>query len=513
MAIPWFIERQLAFYRRLIDALSDPARRNRVMLALALAYAICWTLYATIAKSSQGMNADMAEMVVWGGHFEWGYPKHPPFLPWVIGAWFAVMPRADWAFYLLSGLNLGAGLYVSFLLAGEWLEGEKRAIAPFLLALIPFYNFLGLKLDQNSGMIVFWALTIWAFMRSLDTRKASYAAIAGLAAAATVLTKYWGAFLVLALILAALYDRRRSLYFRSAAPWVSALIGGIIVAPHVVWLIQNDFPPTKWVATRRMAATLAEALGSLPEYTFGTLGYAAAALIVVAIFARPTIAASRDSLLPREPERRTAAIIFWVPLLVPYAFAFVSYTNLLSLWNTASLALLPVILLSSPLVTLRREGMPWIAATAATITIAPLLVAPLIAYATVKTGVENYAAYARPAAARIESEWKATTAAPLKILAGPFALADTAAFYLSERVETWADYSSYLSPRINERVIARDGMAIICPADDPGCLGVIDAEMKKGAMGRRTEVEIVPRWFGFAGTPNKFIIATIAPHS
>ncbi len=53
--------------------------------------------------------------------------------------------EADWAYYLLSGLNLGIGLYFSFLLAGLWLEDTKLAAAPFLLTLIPFYNFLGLN--------------------------------------------------------------------------------------------------------------------------------------------------------------------------------------------------------------------------------------------------------------------------------------------------------------------------------------------------------------------------------
>ena len=50
---------------RLIEGLSDPARRRRTALVFVLGYAAVWTLYGIVAKSSQDMNADMAEMVVW----------------------------------------------------------------------------------------------------------------------------------------------------------------------------------------------------------------------------------------------------------------------------------------------------------------------------------------------------------------------------------------------------------------------------------------------------------------
>ena len=156
--------RQLAVFGRLVEGLCDPARRNRVALLTAFAYAAIWALYATVAKSSQGINADFGDMVVWARNLAWGYPKHPPLAALILAGWFAVFPTADWAYYLLAGLNLGVGLYFSFLLAGLWLEGEKRAVAPFLLALIPFYNFIGLKWDQNSILIPLWALTTWAFV-------------------------------------------------------------------------------------------------------------------------------------------------------------------------------------------------------------------------------------------------------------------------------------------------------------------------------------------------------------
>ena len=140
-----------------------------------------------------------------------------------------------------SVITLSAGIFIAIELSAEWLAREKLAAVPFLLAAIPFYNFLGLKWDQNSLLIPLWALAMWAMMRALATRHLGWAALAGLAAAAAMLTKYWSVFLLAALAFAALADRRRVAYFRSAAPWVTAGVFIAAVAPHAWWLVRREF--------------------------------------------------------------------------------------------------------------------------------------------------------------------------------------------------------------------------------------------------------------------------------
>ena len=58
-------------------ALIDPARRERTVLAALAVYLVLWTIYGTIAKSSQGLHPDMTELIAWSRDLAWGY-KHPP---------------------------------------------------------------------------------------------------------------------------------------------------------------------------------------------------------------------------------------------------------------------------------------------------------------------------------------------------------------------------------------------------------------------------------------------------
>src|SRR5437899_4405891 len=118
---------------RLIDALADPARRRRAALMFVAGYGALWLIYGLIAKSSQDLNADMAEMVVWTREPALGYPKHPPFLAWVLSAWFKIFPLADWSYILLAVVTISAGIYLAVELSAQFLSREKLAAVPILL--------------------------------------------------------------------------------------------------------------------------------------------------------------------------------------------------------------------------------------------------------------------------------------------------------------------------------------------------------------------------------------------
>ena len=496
-------------FTRVIDGLCDPARRRRVAFLLVTAYGLAWWVYAIIAKSSQDLNADMAEMVVWAQQPELGYSKHPPLLAWVLALWFAIFPHADWAFWLLSAITLAGGIFLAFELAGEWLDGEKRAAVPFLLAVIPFYNFLGLKFDQNSALIPLWALAMWAFVRSLDRRHVGWGTFAGLSAAAAMLTKYWSQFLIMALALAALFHPRRREYFRSAAPWVAALVFTLAVLPHVIWLVQENFPPFIWVASRRVADSWSDWLRQLVGYLLGTIGYASAAVILGLYLTRPSLKTIRDAFLPGDPVRRTTAILFYAPILLPIIPALATRVRLLSIWNTPALNLLPVMLLACPHVALGRRAVGKLAAGVTVFTLGVVLVSPIIAGVILERGVENYAAYGRQLAAAAEREWKATTDRPLKVVAGLFKIVNTAAFYMPARPTTFADFSRYLSPDVDEARIAREGAVVICPANDAFCMRHLEELAARRPEGRRTEVQLRRRWLWLEGPAERFVIATV----
>ena len=224
----------------LVSALVDLSRRERTAAIVLVAYAALWALYGAIAKSSQDLHFDMGEAIAWSREPSWGYRKHPPLSAWVVKAWFTVIPFADWSYYLLAMISATLGLWIAWKLAADYLDAEKRVVGLAMLMLIPFFNFHALKFNANTVLIPIWAATTWWFLRSFETRNLVWAALAGLGAAGAMLGQYWSVVLLAALGIGALSDPRRSVYFRSAAPWVTVAVGLAVLAPHLHWLLTSS---------------------------------------------------------------------------------------------------------------------------------------------------------------------------------------------------------------------------------------------------------------------------------
>ena len=125
-------------------------------------------------------------------------------------------------------------------------------LALAFLTLSPGFNLQPLKFNSNALLIPAWAAASYAFLRAFHDRNLLWGAIAGGAAAAAMLTKYWSIFLIIGFVVAALAHLRRLDYLRSPAPWASVVVGALIMAPNIVSLVDYDFQPFRY-ATRLMA--------------------------------------------------------------------------------------------------------------------------------------------------------------------------------------------------------------------------------------------------------------------
>ena len=301
-------------FERIFDALTDPARSERTMLVLLAGYLGAWSIYGAIAKSSQDLHFDIGEMFAWSHQVSLSAPTHPPLGAWLVRIWFTVMPRQDWAFYLLAILVATVALWIAWRLAGRYLTPEKRVLGMALLTLLPFYNFHALKFNASSVLTPFWAATTWWFLLSFDTRRAGWAALAGFAAGAAMLGKYWSIFLLAGLGLAALTDPRRGAYFRSPAPWVTIAAGAAVLAPHLFFVATHGFTTVGFAFTSHVT-TLASATVDSLYFLASVVGYIAAPIVLGALATMPSIAAIKDTLAPATPERRMVLVAFAAPLL------------------------------------------------------------------------------------------------------------------------------------------------------------------------------------------------------
>jgi 4-amino-4-deoxy-L-arabinose transferase-like glycosyltransferase len=482
-------------------ALIDPARRERAVLASLAGYLVLWTIYGTIAKSSQGLHPDMTELIAWSRNLAWGY-KHPPLAALIVRLWFSVLPVAEWSYYLLAMLMPAIALWIVWRLSADYLDIEKRVVGLALLMFIPFFNFHALKFNVNTVLMPLWAVTTFWFLRSYKTRSALYTVLAGVGAAGCMLGKYWSVFLLAGLAVAALIDKRRAVYFGSAAPWLSVVAGLAMLAPHLLWLYRNDFAPFEYAVYVHGAKAFSDTVIAALGYLAGSAGYVAIPVIIVLMATRPSLATIADMAWPADTDRRLAAAAFWAPLLLPAAGALASGIALTSLWSMSAWTLLPVLLLSPPAVAVREIDTRRILAGAVVLSLIMLIASPVIAIIAQRNGPPPATAQASLLASEVERLWRETTPLPLCFVGGDAGLANGVISYAADRPRALPEM-----PPPDAAELSASGQTIVCFADDAKCRAA-------GAAlpgGRTVENEIVRNFLRFPGKPQRYTIFIVPP--
>lgn len=484
------------------QALIDPVSANRAVLLSLVLYAIVWALYGTIAKSSQGLHFDMTEIVVWSRDLNWGY-KHPPLAAAIAAMWFGVLPVTEWSYYLLAMLMPATALWFAWRISADYLSVEKRVLGLALLTLVPFFNFHALKYNVNTVLMPTWAATTFWFLRSYETRSKFYAALAGVGAAACMMGKYWSVFLLAGLSVAALIDSRRAIYFRSAAPWITIAVGLAVLTPHLIWLVHNYDMAFEYALSVHGRRTFVATLTAAAGYVAGSIGYAAVPLLVVLAIARPGRQVFCDMMWPSDTKRRLVAAAYWGPFLTPVIGGLASNNEITSLWSMSAWTLLPVVLLSSPAITVRAVDTQRVLIAAVALPLVMLIAAPAIAVMVHRNGPPPATVQGQLLAAQVERSWAQATQQPLRYVGGDAEVAYSVVAYAHDRPRALPGM-----PPPDAAVLKASGMVLLCFAEDTSCVSLARAHNPDGGV---MTTEIWRRYWGVPGKPQRYSIVIVPP--
>lgn len=489
-----------------VAAASDPGRQQGAVLQTLAGYAAIWTLYRMVSTIPRDLNPDVTELYAWARDLAFGYDKHPPFSAAVAKVWLALLPVSDLTFHLLATCNIALTLYIAWRTMLRYMDGEKSAFGLLLLMLIPFFNFQALKYNANAVLLPLWAATIYCFLRALEHRKALWSALAGAAAGASMLGKYWSIVLVATLGLAALFDARRASFFRSPAPWIMIGVGALVLAPHLVWLAGHHYAPFSHAvshSTPGFAATLLDTA----QYLAGCVGYIATPVVLTFVLLRPPWAALSDVAAPADPTRRLLLTILLLLNLLPAPLALLGGIRIVPLWTMPGWSLLPLVLLASSRMIVNRRAVGHLAGIVLFFTLSMLALSPGIALAIHVYNPPGPSEYASLLAEKIAEQWHHRSAMPVPLVAGEGELAMSAAYYLRthSRIFEGAD------PAALKAAALANGAVLVCPAANAGCLATAEQIVSGQSEIARTEVRLARPLFGVAGGTVRDVFWLVLP--
>ena len=175
-----------------VGGFNTAAGGARALLAVALITSLFRLWFAWRLP----ITGDEAYFFYWGINPDWGFYDHPPMVGWWLAALSALSHEPFW-------LRLPA-LLLPLILA--WIayrivrvQAPAAAYAAATLVLLLPLNAWNVAITTDIPLIVFAALTLWAYLRALQSDRALDYALCGLALGGALLSKYFAGILALAI--------------------------------------------------------------------------------------------------------------------------------------------------------------------------------------------------------------------------------------------------------------------------------------------------------------------------
>jgi hypothetical protein len=101
----------------------------------------------------------------------------------------------------------------------------------------------------------------------------------------------------------------------------------------------------------------------------------------------------------------------------------------------------------------------------------------------------------------------------LRYVGGDRDLVYGVAFYLPDRPTAFPELNRWMAPWVEPSDVARDGIALVCRAEDDGCVEKMRGYAANAARFSIDEVSLSGRYLGRDGAPERFLIIVVAPQN
>ena len=209
---------------------------------------IIWILIPTF--SNKNLPLDTIEALAWGSSLDWGYNKHPPLSAFISNMFYFLFGSNDWAYYLLSQICVIVSFLFVWRLAEDFfLNKIYLFLSLLILETIVFFNYTTPEFNVYVCQLPLKAASVYYFWRSINSKNLFNWLATGIFCALGILTHYSFIFLIVSLFVFFIFftkKNKKQIYnFLS-----SLLIFLLILYPHLIWLIENNFQTINYAFDR-----------------------------------------------------------------------------------------------------------------------------------------------------------------------------------------------------------------------------------------------------------------------
>jgi len=220
---------------------------NKMVILFLFTHLIIWTVIPSV--SNNNLPLDTIEALAWGSNLDWGSSKHPPLSGFFVEIFYIIFGSQDWAYYFLSQIFVITTFFIIYIFSRDFFKDQKYSlISILLLEGIYFYNFTTPEFNVNVVQLPFWSLTVLYSWRAFKNNKNIDWILVGIFAALGMLSKYLFIYLLIAVDIFFLYMIfLKKINYRG---FISLIPFFLILSPHLVWLVDNNYSPISYAFQR-----------------------------------------------------------------------------------------------------------------------------------------------------------------------------------------------------------------------------------------------------------------------
>ena len=306
-----------------------PGRAFTAFLAL---HAAVWT--ALPALLYPNLPLDLIEALMYGREWQLGYDKLPPLPWWLVEAAYLTIGH-DFAYYLLAQIAVAAGFFFVFLTARALVGPIGALVSVLIVDGLHYLNYTSAKFNHDVIQLPFWAMAGYAFHRALRGRQNADWLLLGLAVGISLWAKYFVAVLAIPLALFVLFDREARKTLATPGPYIAIATALITMAPHLVWLVRNDFLPFAYAEHRAVLSRgWYDHLWHPLQFAIGQLFFLIPALLIAAPLVYPRAqTAAPPAVSGDDYDRRIITLLAFGPVATVLAMSATSGRGTIAMWG------------------------------------------------------------------------------------------------------------------------------------------------------------------------------------
>ena len=225
----------------------DSRQAARLFGRFAMLWCGIWTLVPAILLPSPG-TYDVIEQFIIGREWVMGSIQHPPLPFWILEIFYQLCGQSIVAAYFCGAFISMLGLWVVWRLSRYYLSETLALLVVLATAAYRYFNMGNVNYTTSTPPVMIWCLSIFLLFRAVKFHRYRDWIGLGLALGAGMLCKYSVGILVLTMVLYLCLDREVRRFWKTPGPWITTFCALLVFLPHLVWVIQHDFPTVKYAA-------------------------------------------------------------------------------------------------------------------------------------------------------------------------------------------------------------------------------------------------------------------------